>query len=349
MAGRKLKALLNSGEQGATYTATISIAGDTVELPPEQRTCFSDDKHPFSATSFDFLACVVVRKCVSPSLQEAIQVVPSNVFADIVAGGEAAHVAFDCLLGCGYTVAFASFTGAIRSSATVLGSWEIRRASWTCTDQVTQFLGLNISYADDAIHLSTSKYAETLSAKFNIPPANLSTPYCNPATPHHPDTTPLNPSGHQLYQQQLGCLLLVGYVDADHAADPANRQSRTGFLFQLEPTGPISWNSQKQEMVALSSAEAEFIAATSAVREGLYLQELLQEAKIATSASFTLHCDNQSAIKIANKPGFVNRTKHIALRYFFVKDEVDKGKVILTSCPTGDMAADFLTKKLPRQ
>ncbi|CAI7899841.1 unnamed protein product [Closterium sp. NIES-53] len=79
-----------------------------------------------------------------------------------------------------------------------------------------------------------------------------------------------------------------------------------------------------------------------------YLQELLQEAKIPVSANFHLHCDNQSAIKIANKPGFVNRTKHIALRYFFVKDEVDKGKVDLTYCPTGDMAADFLTKKLLR-
>ncbi|CAI7799169.1 unnamed protein product, partial [Closterium sp. NIES-53] len=67
------------------------------------------------------------------------------------------------------------------------------------------------------------------------------------------------------------------------------------------------------------------------------------------NGSFKLLCDNQSAIKIANKPEFVNRTKHIALRYFFVKDEIDKGKVQLTYCPTGKMAADFLTKKLPRQ
>ncbi|CAI7746380.1 unnamed protein product [Closterium sp. NIES-53] len=80
---------------------------------------------------------------------------------------------------------------------------------------------------------------------------------------------------------------LVGYMDADHAADPDNRRSRTGFLFRLEPTGPISWNSQKQELVALSSAEAEFIAATAAVREGLYLQELLQEEKFQLCQPFT--------------------------------------------------------------
>ncbi|CAI7861253.1 unnamed protein product [Closterium sp. NIES-53] len=95
---------------------------------------------------------------------------------------------------------------------------------------------------------------------------------------------------------------LIGYVDADHAADPDNRRSRTGFLFRLEPSCPISWNSQIQELVALSSAEAEIIAATAAVCEGLYLQELLQEAEIPTSPNFRLHCDNQSAITIANKP-----------------------------------------------
>ncbi|CAI5517704.1 unnamed protein product [Closterium sp. Naga37s-1] len=120
MAGRELKALLNSGEQGATYTAMISIAGATVDLPPEQRKCFSDDKHPFRATSFDFLACVVVRKCVSPSLQEAIQVVPSNVVADIVAGGEDAHVAIDRLLGC-KLVAFCIWTGVLNDLDAVVG------------------------------------------------------------------------------------------------------------------------------------------------------------------------------------------------------------------------------------
>ncbi|CAI7782801.1 unnamed protein product [Closterium sp. NIES-53] len=142
---------------------------------------------------------------------------------------------------------------------------------------------------------------------------------------------------------------LIGYMDADHAADHENQRSRTSFLFRLELSGLISWNSRKQELVALSSVEAEFIAATAAVREGLYLQELLQEAKILASTNFRLHWDNQSAIRIANKPGFVNRTKHIVLRYFFVKDEVDKGKVDLTHCSTGDMAADFLTKRQSRQ
>ncbi|CAI7850447.1 unnamed protein product [Closterium sp. NIES-54] len=139
---------------------------------------------------------------------------------------------------------------------------------------------------------------------------------------------------------------LIGYVDADHAGDPDNRRSRTGYIYRLEPIGPISWQSSKQELIALSSAEAEYIALCSATKEGLYLREPLDEAKLAQLPSFSLFCDNQSAIRIANKNGFANRMKHIALRYFFIKDEIEKGRLELSYCPTSEMAADYLTKKL---
>ncbi|CAI7857032.1 unnamed protein product [Closterium sp. NIES-54] len=76
-------------------------------------------------------------------------------------------------------------------------------------------------------------------------------------------------------------MYLSGYVYADHAGDTSDRLSRTGDIFRLEPIGPISWNSSKQELVSLSSAEAKFIAACVATREGLYLQELLDEAKFS--------------------------------------------------------------------
>ncbi|CAI7875378.1 unnamed protein product [Closterium sp. NIES-54] len=139
---------------------------------------------------------------------------------------------------------------------------------------------------------------------------------------------------------------LIGYVDADHAGDSDNRRSRTGYIYRLEPIGPISWQSSKQELIALSSAEAEYIALCSATKEGLYLRELLEEAKLVQLPNFSLFCENQSAIRIANKNGFANRTKHIALRYFFVKDEIEKGRLELSYCSTSEMAADYLTKKL---
>ncbi|CAI7779066.1 unnamed protein product [Closterium sp. NIES-54] len=152
--------------------------------------------------------------------------------------------------------------------------------------------------------------------------------------------------GLTYYKGEAMTTKLIGYVDADHAGDSDNRRSRTGYVYRLEPIGPISWQSSKQELIALSSAEAEYIALCSATKEGLYLRELLEEAKLAELPNFTLFCDNQSAIRIANKSGFANRTKHIALRYFFVKYEIEKGRLKLSYCPTTEMAADYLTKKL---
>ncbi|CAI7891690.1 unnamed protein product [Closterium sp. NIES-53] len=278
----------------------------------------------------------------------------------------------------------------------------------TISTKITQFLGLNVSRTSSAIHLTASKYAESLAKRFNISTDFVATPYWSTLTGHVPNLKNLSAAGLQLYEQQLGCLLfatvtcrpdlayiashlaqflrcpkeehshdlqralcyfvstptlglffnagkptdkmyLSGYVDADHAADTSDQRSRTGYIFRLEPIGPISWNSSKQELVSLSSAEAEFITACAATREGLYMQELLDEAKFVTPNQFTLQCDNQSAITIANKPGFVNRTKHISLCYFFVKDAIDKGRMRLVYCPTNDMAADSLTKKLTRQ
>ncbi|CAI7765418.1 unnamed protein product [Closterium sp. NIES-53] len=142
---------------------------------------------------------------------------------------------------------------------------------------------------------------------------------------------------------------LIGYVDVDHAGDSDNRRSRTCYIYRLEPIGPISWQSSKQELIALSSAEAEYIALCSATKEGLYLRELLEEAKLAWLPNFSLFCDHQSSIRIANKNGFAKSTKHIALRYFFVKDEIEKGRLELSYCPTSEMAADYLTKKLEKQ
>ncbi|CAI7916154.1 unnamed protein product [Closterium sp. NIES-53] len=152
--------------------------------------------------------------------------------------------------------------------------------------------------------------------------------------------------GLTYYKNRTTTPKLIGYVDADHAGDSDNRRSRTGYIYRLEPIGPISWQSSKKELIALSSAEEEYIALCSATKEGLYLRELLEEAKLAHFPSFSLFCDNQSAIRIANKNGFVNRTKHIPLRHFFVKDEIEKGRLELSYCPTSEMAADYLTKKL---
>ncbi|CAI7913261.1 unnamed protein product [Closterium sp. NIES-54] len=114
---------------------------------------------------------------------------------------------------------------------------------------------------------------------------------------------------------------LIGYVDVDHAGDSNNRRSRTGYVYRLEPIGPISWQSNMQELIALSSAEAEYIALCSATKEGLYLRELLEEAKLVQLPSFSLFCDNQSAICIANKNGCLRPTRGVQVHLSDVSSE----------------------------
>jgi hypothetical protein len=109
----------------------------------------------------------------------------------------------------------------------------------------------------------------------------------------------------------------------------------------------ISWSSRKQELVALSTAEAEYIAATHAAKEGIWLQRLIGELYDVVITPTTLYCDNQAALTLATTDNFHARTKHIDICYHFIRHEVETGAFKLIYCPTDDMVADILTKPLP--
>ena len=141
---------------------------------------------------------------------------------------------------------------------------------------------------------------------------------------------------------------LSGYTDADWASQ-AHRHSISGYAF-LFNGGAISWRSNKQPIVALSSTEAEYIAASDSSREAIWLRYLASELTgTPLSKPTLLRCDNQSAIKLVdNSDMFHARTKHIDIRYHFIRELVDDKKIRLEYCPTNEMAADLLTKPLPR-
>ena len=140
---------------------------------------------------------------------------------------------------------------------------------------------------------------------------------------------------------------LNGYVDADWASDVNDRKSTSGFVFMLAG-GAICWSSKKQASVALSSTEAEYIAAAHASKEVVWLRRLLSELGQAPNAPTHLHIDNQSAIAITKNPKFHDRTKHIDVRYHFLRQKVDSEEILLTYLPTDDQVADVLTKGLVR-
>jgi hypothetical protein len=140
--------------------------------------------------------------------------------------------------------------------------------------------------------------------------------------------------------------VLFGYADADWASDINDRKSTSGYVFTLGG-GAISWSSKKQTTVALSSTEAEYIAGAHAAKEAIWLRQLLTELGQDMSFPTTLHVDNQSAIAIARNPEFHKRTKHIDVRYHYLRQVIDNGSLQLKYTPTQEQVADVFTKGLP--
>jgi hypothetical protein len=140
---------------------------------------------------------------------------------------------------------------------------------------------------------------------------------------------------------------LTGFCDSDWAADRDDRKSITGYAFLL-CGGAISWSSKKQKTPALSTVEAEYLAATAAAKEALWWRSQLRGLGYDTSRATTLYSDSQGSISLSKNPDHHANTKHIALRYHFIRHHVAKRNVHMQHVGTKAMAADVLTKALPR-
>jgi hypothetical protein len=139
---------------------------------------------------------------------------------------------------------------------------------------------------------------------------------------------------------------LIGYTDADGATQE-HRHAISGYAFLIDG-GAVSWASRKQELIMLSTAEGEYVAATHAAKEATWLRKLIGELFPSLLVPTTLYCDNQPAIKLAEDDNYRARTKHIDIHYHFIRQIVASGAIKLLYCPTEDMAADILTKALPK-
>jgi transposase InsO family protein len=142
-------------------------------------------------------------------------------------------------------------------------------------------------------------------------------------------------------------LCLVGYSDSDMAGDVDDRKSTTGFVFFLG-SNLISWTSRKQMVVALSSCEAEYIAAASAACQGVWLRSLLADLLNQNPDKVMISIDNKSTISLCKNPVHHNRSKHIDTRFHYIRECVEEGKIIVEHVGTNDQLADILTKPLGR-
>ena len=150
---------------------------------------------------------------------------------------------------------------------------------------------------------------------------------------------------HGLLYSKEGSADCVGFSDADWGGDLDDRKSTSGYLFQLSRAA-ISWRSKKQTSVALSTAEAEYIALASAAQEALWLRQLTTHLKHEPAVATVIFEDNESTISMAKNPQFHGRSKHIAIKYHFIREQVCDNTIELQYCRTNDMIADMLTKGL---
>jgi len=144
-------------------------------------------------------------------------------------------------------------------------------------------------------------------------------------------------------QFRQGPVELVGYVDADWGGCLDSRRSTSGYVFLLAGAA-ISWKSKKQEAVALSSTEAEYMGACLATKEAIWLRTLMEELGVAMEKPTVIYSDNQSSLKLMENPVLHERTKHIDIQFHFTRDSIDAGQVTFKFIRTDKQAADSLTK-----
>jgi len=140
---------------------------------------------------------------------------------------------------------------------------------------------------------------------------------------------------------------IIGYVDSDWAGSEIDRKSTTGYLFKMFDFNLICWNTKRQNSVAASSTEAEYMALFEAVREALWLKFLLTSINIKLENPIKIYEDNQGCISIANNPSCHKRAKHIDIKYHFAREQVQNNVICLEYIPTENQLADIFTKPLP--
>lgn len=137
---------------------------------------------------------------------------------------------------------------------------------------------------------------------------------------------------------------LEGYTDADGSTQE-HQCAILGYTFLMNG-GMISWSSKKQELITLSTAESEYVAATHAAKEVLWLCWLIGEIYQPLTHLIPLYSDLHSVITLTQDGSYHTCTKHIDIRYHFIRFIIQNGSINLIYCPTNNMAADMLTKLL---
>jgi hypothetical protein len=151
------------------------------------------------------------------------------------------------------------------------------------------------------------------------------------------------------YSRGTGNLSMpLAYTDSDWGGPHTDRRRSVGGYVFLLAGAPISWQSKKQTCIALSSNEAEYIAASEASREAWWIRQILTDMDLVdkSDSCIPVHTDNKGAIDLTTAISGTKRSKHIDIRFHFTRDMAGQGIILIRQIPTTDMVADGLTKPL---
>ena len=137
---------------------------------------------------------------------------------------------------------------------------------------------------------------------------------------------------------------LIAYLDSDYAEDLDDRRSTSGYVFKMS-SGAVAWSSKKRAIVTLSTTEAEFISAALCGCQAIWMLRVLSYLKW-NQKGCVIYCDNCSTIKLSKNPVMHGRSKHISIRYHFLRDLAKNGVVELKYCRSQEQIADIMTKPL---
>ena len=135
------------------------------------------------------------------------------------------------------------------------------------------------------------------------------------------------------------------FCDANYAEDLQDHRSTSGYAFMLVG-GPIAWKSKKQGSVALSTTEAEYYALGITCQEAVWTKQLFQELQMAFDEPINVYTDNMGAVALSDNPVFHNRSKHIDIKWHFIRDLIRSKSICTSHIPGTQNGADFLTKAL---
>ena len=152
--------------------------------------------------------------------------------------------------------------------------------------------------------------------------------------------------GYGLRYTSVGGVRLSGYTDSDWVGSAVDWKSTSRYCFSMGSM-MISWSSKKQSFVALSTVEAEYIFASDAGKESIWLRKLLGGLFDGVLETTVIQCNNQSCVKLSENPVFCDRSKNIKMRYHYLRDMAQKGAIHLQYVPTKEQIAAIFTKPLP--